>query len=373
MLRFTLLASCSLAMATALVPGAAEACSEPVPEVYFTLAEPLPAAGSTGVPVDTAIVLRGTNWLSDGRNALSLFQVQNVVMTDPSGAKVALREAMSDWSADYGAKSWVPVEPLAPDTEYKVVAALAPQEFERPPTAEGSESVEFTFTTGDTRLPALALTGDLEVTLRTEEEAVVECDPLAGGCGGSCREVGTREQTVARVKLPAAQGGFDLDRYLGTVFLSDDTPVVDDGPGGSNLADGHDAFNVATIDFPPGERPEVDVRVPQGTVAYSPCFSLKVSDPRGDSVWGTPICLDPIPAPADGDSNGPAPADGDNNGPAPVDDDNNGPAPADDDVATASCSVGPPAGAAGGAFASLLAAAAALVCARRRRPSRRGA
>ncbi|RYZ03418.1 MAG: hypothetical protein EOO73_27875 [Myxococcales bacterium] len=196
---------------------------------------------------------------------------------------------------------WVPVESLSPSTTYEARFNSG---------YEGEPDHSWEFTTGRERQAPLSLEGKLEVTLETAMEPSIVCPPNrcvcnVNDCLAACRSGAPTPVTRARVKLPRALSGFG--RRAATVWLTDGTPYdfAESTKGGPD-SEPHEVSlgEYATFDDD-GNAQDVRITVPEEAAPYRPCFALRVSDDRGDSVEDS-LCLSeafPLadePAPATG-------------------------------------------------------------------------
>ncbi len=283
-----------VAISSATTAAQAQVCGEPYSEPfnYFTFAEPSPAPDATEVPLDAALILRGDGYGIGGSPIIfSWFVLDSVIVTDAAGHEVPGRIVATEVSPTVPAVSWMPTEPFAAETEYRVAATLAEQDF-RPEDAEGSETLEFQFTTGTTNTPALTVDAALTATIATAPRPIYDC---ASEC--DCTEVGTYDGLVAHVTIPAIHGGTDAEGYRARVFLSDAEAITFDESGRIDDAD-HEVYEVKSLFLTPGTEQEIELQLPANGQPYVPCFALDVRDPARRHVSATPICLDEVDPPA---------------------------------------------------------------------------
>jgi len=88
------------------------------------------------------------------------------------------------------------------------------------------------------------------------------------------------------VKLPAILGGFAERGYNAAITVTADRPY-DFAPAGG----GHVYGNGYQV-VPLGQLVEVEVALDGETVAYRPCFALRVEDAARNVSIGEPLCLD---------------------------------------------------------------------------------
>jgi hypothetical protein len=291
-------ASLGALICAALVrPLPCDACQSAQPINYFVFAEPLPAPGSVDVPRDPTLILRGRVYALGGSPIiLSWFEVESVSMTDSDGQAIAGHIQARDFSDTEPMVSWVPDEMLAANAEYHVAATLASQAYPRPAEAEGSETLEFSFTTGEQVTPELELGGPLAVSVKATTLPVEQCTP-AEECGQyDCVTVGERDALVAEVAVPAARGGSDAEGFQGYVILTDTAPVSFNGPGGTT-DNAELVFEDQSIRLSPGVALQTEIELPGKGEPYVPCFSLNVWDPGGKNVTLAPVCLDAVEPP----------------------------------------------------------------------------
>ena len=263
---------------------------------YFTFAEPFPAPDSTEVPCDAALILRGNGFGIGGSPVVfSWFTVDTVTVTDQAGNVVPGRIAAEGFSRTSPAVSWMPDQPFGADAEYHVAAELAPQSTARPEEAEGSETLEFRFTTGSTSGGELAIESPLEVVITSAPFPINDCETV--DCVTTCTEIGEYRGLVARVTLPAVHGGTDVEGYEGLMILSDTAPIDFDGPG-SMVGSGDEVYVPKSVHLTAGEVQQIEVQLPPTGEPYVPCFALNVWDPGRRYATATPLCLDAVDPPA---------------------------------------------------------------------------
>ena len=267
-------------------------CAEPVN--YFTFGTPSPAPDSQGVARDTILIFRGQGYGIGGSPViLSWFQVASVRLTDSDETRSPGDFSLGDFGQDVPTVSWTPSALLSANTKYRVVANLAEQTQARPAEAQGSEILDFYFTTGTGLTSPLQLTGELAAQLGEGMVPVTECDSN-DLCGSSpCIVTGQRSALLAQVTLPVVEGGVDAEGYQGLVFLTDSGGVTFTGPGGTtdvpNLVSVSSSFRAS-----PGQTQTISIEVPRVQVSYVPCFSMNVWDPAQHNAVANVRCLDSV-------------------------------------------------------------------------------
>lgn len=179
-----------------------------------------------------------------------------------------------------GELSFVPEGNLPPSTTF-LATFLSGQEVvttDRPP------GTTWSFRTGTETSPSLSLEGELSVTLEPGEDNALECP---NNCG--CTATGAAfAVTKARVKLPRLVGGFRAHR--GELWLTDETPYHFDLP--TVEPDSHVVQVGGQLSRDELAAGEALITLPAEDVAYSPCFSFRALDARGDQVLSPALCLE---------------------------------------------------------------------------------
>jgi hypothetical protein len=179
-----------------------------------------------------------------------------------------------------GELSFVPEATLPPSTTF-LATFLSGQDAvttDRPP------GTTWSFRTGTETLPSLSLEGELSVTLEAGEVNALECP---NNCG--CTATGAAfAVTKARVELPRLVGGFPTHR--GELWLTDNTPYHFDLP--TVEPDSHVVQLGGQLSRDELAAGEALITLPSEDVAYSPCFSFRALDARGDQVLSPALCLE---------------------------------------------------------------------------------
>jgi MYXO-CTERM domain-containing protein len=303
----------------------ASACSPPDPvHAYVSVANPYPADGATGVPLNTAI---GVELLSERffEETWTLFVKDHATGQAVPGEidMVFVGRLLSPETAFPVLLRFSPNESLAPNHRYTVEVKVTPK-VERPANALGVEELLTTFTTGPSATPALEFIGKMKVALEPAEEPSYEpgrCDD--GQCFCDPPTItGTVSNTTARLSLPRVAGGDASYGYNLRIVVTADRPYN---------------FNPITkeaVALPFGDVIELVGSEP-GTAStirglgrsdgeYSPCFALQATDFFGNTAVGEPVCLKekvpPIGLPDAQDAGAP-----DGMMPAPLESDDDGP------------------------------------------------
>jgi hypothetical protein len=263
--------------------GAALACSLLGPP-FYVVKQRAPSGGAT--PLNTPLTVQVAED-ADGPVVESFESFKPSVTLTKAGSAIELKYLGGLRTVDSGVEplSWVPVEPLEPETTY---------EAHFNPGYEGIPDSSWAFTTGSESTPALALEGALAVTFEAGTETDYDFnDCPADSCGFSSCPHRVVKVTKARVKIPRAFGGFP--RRLGTLWVTDDEPFdftpaseTDPEPNG-----GHRAGRVEFADLDNPNITEVLITVPEVDTPYRPCFAFAASDLRGDQVTIDALCVDP--------------------------------------------------------------------------------
>jgi uncharacterized protein (TIGR03382 family) len=184
--------------------------------------------------------------------------------------------------------SFVPTEPLLPDTTYHATFRTG-QLLDGVPPVEPS-SATWEFTTARTAAPALELHGELRVTLEQGQDPIYSCTT---DCGGGCVQTGSQAVTKARVKVPELLGGFGA-KFSSVLLLSDDTPGSFEAPSKTEPEpqSEHAVWREQLEQLDPSAPADILITLPLETQPYQPCFAFKVWDDRGDEALADPVCLD---------------------------------------------------------------------------------
>jgi MYXO-CTERM domain-containing protein len=264
------------AVALQLASRNAEACGS-MPPAYWTVS----AIGSLkDVPTDGAIFIRGKAWASAG-DRTNFTNSLRVVVRDAAGIPVP--GVLETWyEAAEPTATWHPAQLLAPGATYDVEASATSQ-IERPADVTGSAQLKINFQTVAAESPPLEVSGAVQVALETYDLPLLkDCND----CGTGCTTDGSVRALRARIRVPAASGGFAPDGYAAVVWLTDDHPFAfPDGTGPGQVRIGGREKLLT------GQTAEVLRDVPEENQAYAPCIAVRVLDPAGHFVDTSPVCL----------------------------------------------------------------------------------
>jgi hypothetical protein len=259
----------------ASVPGVAAACPSAIAP-YVTLGDLLPAARS-GVPRDGAVVVRATLWPAAGGTS-----APEVHVTDEAGAALAVVGV--PWT---GGLAYRFADPLPPHRRFTVEAVVPPGG--KPPGADGPQRASATFETGDALASPLELAGPLQVRVEEFDQDVISCASFTDCGPTNCPKTGTRRALRAKITVPPASGGVDVDGYRGELYATDDQPLQpppDGGATGVGLQ-----LLLQKFDARPGAQTELASVIGEGPAPDARCFGVKLSDPAGHLVQTGPACL----------------------------------------------------------------------------------
>ncbi|MEN9579219.1 MAG: hypothetical protein RJA70_2228, partial [Pseudomonadota bacterium] len=261
--------------------SACGATTELPPPGYVSVANPSPADGAKGVPIDAAVGVEIL--LNSGAFAAD----PSLILRD-----LATGEAVPGTVGSAYFQSpmlrFKPSERLTPNHEYAIEVAVT-QTLKRPADAKGVEELRTTFTTGDSAAPALKVVGMLEVALEAAES------PVYGSCFcGSCVPAGTVSTTSAQLSLPGVTGGDASHGYQLRVVVTADVPFEFEQvatPKGAD-AGSPDEVQLEFLELV-GEKPGTQASI--GPLhrgrEYSPCFAIEATDFFGNTAIGEPLCI----------------------------------------------------------------------------------
>ena len=255
----------------------------------YTVSTTTPGAMAEAVPLNAPIVVAFE----------SVDPQVGAVMDGYSVPAAKLREVDNDFTQTLRAielgtwenkrTAFVADVPLLPNTQYSVDVGE-----DAVPTEQQFPHVSWTFTTAAEPRAPLRLDGNLSVTFEAGTDPHYVCENTPSLCGPpNCQEMGTDRVTKARLQLPPAVDGFS-DEYL-----SGYVEVLPKGANPTPAVTG--TFQVT--DLMAGQAAELLVTLPGSATGqvYTPCFTYRVSDARGDEATAL-LCADPPTPPRDADA-----------------------------------------------------------------------
>ena len=274
------------------VPLRAYACGEAAPS-YFSFGAPTPAEASVGVARDAPVVVALNAYSIDDNPIYPHLSLESATLSDSAGNQVSLESSV--WVRDDLSLVIAPRATLLPNERYQLSARIAEPSEPPPAGAIENDRLELSFTTGASLTPALALTGDLDVTLSTEQVPTLICDQP---CGGPCRESGQHSALIAHVRLPALSGG-SLERlgYAGVLYLTPGVPVaVGEAPFTGSVSGVRTSLQLTA-----NASQTRDIELYAEVKENGPCFTLQAWDPGARHVVSLAKCIDLREVPAESD------------------------------------------------------------------------
>lgn len=241
-----------------------------------------PEAAASDVPVDSPFLLRlkgenadGSVYSADARPWLELRAEGSDQFSPVEGLFIG---GYPEGLDPLGTLSFVPDEPLAPNTRYEIRAGLLEDDWPQRP----EQSASWEITTGAAaRAEPLRLEGDWSVDFEPGTEPRFEC---ARDCSPApCVEVGTTPATKARLMLPGVVGGFSDGHAAGWLRIYVDGTE-------------HPTRSVFVEDARATTELLVTLPLDEGST-YTPCFSYEIEDARGDWVSDDFCAESAFPAP----------------------------------------------------------------------------
>ena len=266
------------------LPLPAYACGSVGPS-YFSFGAPTPADSSVGVPRDAPIAVALNAYAIDGSPiSPSSLSLESATLSDSAGSEVRLD--WSVWSSDESSLVITPLTALLANERYHLRVRIAESNEPTPAGAVENDTLALDFTTGSEFTPALALTGELEISLRTEQVPTMICDAL---CGGPCRESGQHSALMAHVSVPALSGGTGaLLGYHGALYLTPGEPVA----VGSEPFTGSVSGVRASLQLAPSAPQTIDLELYDEAKANRACFTFQAWDPGARHVVSLAKCID---------------------------------------------------------------------------------
>ena len=250
----------------------------------YTVSTTTPGAMAEAVPLNAPIVIAFDSVDPSVGNVTDGYYLPGAKLREVDNDFTQTLRAIELGTWENRRTAFVADVPLLPNTQYSVEVG----EDTQVPTEQQAPPVSWTFTTAAEPRAPLRLDGNLSVTFEAGTDPHYVCNDTPSLCGPkNCQEMGTDQVTNARLQLPPAVDGFS-DQYLGGyVEVTPDVANPDSTTTGT--------FQVA--DLIPGQAADLLVTLPGSATGqvYTPCFTYRVSDARGDEATALLCTAAPSP------------------------------------------------------------------------------